>query len=71
MPVVMGLGHIVLTCNIMPNYHHNVACRRGRQRMSCNASAGKGKLTTEVTFNPFREVSEKDGQSPCPATHGC
>ncbi|CAL5229455.1 g12781 [Coccomyxa viridis] len=24
--------------------------------MSCNASAGKGKLTTEVTFNPFREV---------------
>ncbi len=27
--------------------------------MSCTASAGKGNLTTEVTFNPFKEVTEK------------
>ena len=39
--------------------------------MPCIASTGKGKLTTEVTFNPFKEVREKDTQSLCHATHEC
>ena len=55
-PVGILLGRVLLSCDIVPKCRSDLHCRRGYRRVHCNASAGKGKSATEVTFNPFREV---------------